>query len=233
MLRAIGWTALVGAALQAGTLPPLPMDLQTKSPAGSAVLQIALEKKLGDGKVQSVASDHVFEPGDIVHFRVKSSFDGFLYVMDQGTSGKFATMFPSADAGADNRVMQGQSFSIPVGEGSWFEISGPAGFDVLYFLLSPTPLASPSTANFVAPGPVSSLMPRCNDSVFRARGECTDATAGATALPRDAPLPAPLVPLAGMASRDIKVVKGQDGVTVGATTSKTAPVIYTFRLAHH
>jgi hypothetical protein len=196
-------------------------------------LRISLEKKSPDGKILTVASDHVFDPGDVVHFQVQSDFDGFLYVMNQGSSGRFATVFPSADAGSDNRVRQGQTFAIPAIDDSWFEISGPAGFDVLYFLLSPEAIATPPPSAFVAPGPISSLRPRCNDSIFRARGECTDATAGPAALPRDAPLPAPLAPIAGMASRDITVVKKQNGVTVGASGNKTAPVIYTFRMAHN
>jgi hypothetical protein len=221
---------LFGVAVSAGAQAPSAVG---RVAATQAALEISLEKKLADGTVQAVASDHVFEPGDLVHFRVKSEFDGYLYVMDQGTSGKFATVFPSEDAGADNRVRQTQMFSIPSGESSWFEISGPEGFDVVYFLLSPTPLATPAAAAFAAPAPVSSLKPRCNDEVFKARGECTDMNAGPAPVPKGAALPAPIAPLAGLASRDIKVVKKQDTVTVGGTGNKTAPVIYTFRLAHH
>jgi hypothetical protein len=195
-------------------------------------LQISLERKLPDGKIQSAASDHVFDPGDWVHFRVESEFDGYLYVMDQGSSGRFTTVFPTAEAGSDNRVHQGQAFSIPAQDGSWYEISGPPGFDVLYFLLSPDVLTAPSASSFAMPGPVSSLKPRCNDQIFRARGECTDVTAGPAALPKGAPLPAPLEPVAGLASRDITIVKKKDGVTVGSKGNTSAPVIYTFRLAH-
>jgi len=204
-----------------------------KAPVVKPALDISLEKKGADGKVELMAADHVFEPGDTIRFRVKSDYDGYLYVMDQGSSGRFATVFPSSDAGADNVVKRGQSYLIPATDDGWFEVSGPAGFDVLYFLLSPTTIAPPAAASFVAPGPVSSLKPRCNDAIFRARGECTDVTAGPAALPRSAPLPEPLVPLAGSASRDITVVKKKDGVTVGAGADRTAPVIYTFRLAHH
>ena len=206
---------------------------QTRAASTRPALRIAVERKGSDGKVQTVASDHVFDPGDVVHFRVQSDFDGFLYVMNQGSSGRYATVFPSAEAGGDNRVRQGQSFSIPAIEDSWFEISGPPGFDVLYFLLSPDSIATPPPSAFVAPVPLSTLKPRCNDEIFRSRGECTDITAGPQPLSRDAPLPAPLAPIAGLASRDITVVKKQDGVTVAANGNRTAPVIYTFRLAHN
>ena len=215
----------------AGPQPAGPQPV-TPAPAAPLALQISLERKLPDGTVQTMASDHVFDPGDVVHFRVESEFDGYLYVIDQGSSGRFTTIFPSSEAGADNRVHQGQAFSIPAEGGSWYEIGGPPGFDVLYFLLSPESIGSPPPSSFAAPGPVSSLKPRCNDQVFRARGECTDSSAGPAALPKDAPLPAPLAPMAGLASRDITIVKKKDGVTVGPKGNTRAPVIYTFRLAH-
>ena len=222
---------LLLAGGQAGTRPAAAPAAKTA--ATRPALRITLEKKAKDGTIQAVASDHVFEVGDTVHFKLQSDYDGYLYVMNQGTSGKFATVFPSADAGSDNRVHQGQMFSIPSIDESWFEINGPAGFDVLYFLLSPEAIATPPLSAFVAPGPVSSLRPRCNDAVFKARGECTDISAGPAPVPRDAVLPAPLVPIAGMASRDITVVKKQGTVTVGSNGSRTAPVIYTFRMAHN
>jgi hypothetical protein len=234
-ISALRFTALraTGTAVVALAVIQLPAQKPVPPVATRPALEISLEKKGAEGKVEVMASDHVFETGDVIRFRVKSDYDGYLYVMDQGSSGRFATVFPSTEAGADNIVRSAQSYLIPATDDGWFEVSGPAGFDVLYFLLSPTTIAPPSAASFVAPGPVSSLKPRCNDAIFRARGECTDATAGPAALPRTAPLPAPLVPLAGSASRDITVVKKKDGVTVAENGDRTAPVIYTFRLAHH
>ena len=233
VIRATCRTALLLAGAQTGSKPAAAPAAAAKPAANRPALRITLEKKTPDGKITAVGSDHVFEQGDTVHFKVQSDFDGFIYVMDQGTSGKFASVYPSAEAGSNNRVSQGQMFSIPSLEESWFEISGPAGFDVLYFLLSPESIATPPPSAFVAPGPISSLKPRCNDAVFKARGECTDINAGPAPLPKDAPLPAPLEPIASMASRDITVVKKQGGVQVGSSGNKTAPVIYTFRMAHN
>lgn len=214
-----------------------PLAAQTTSPAkppaaAQPALRITLERKLPDGKVETVASDHVFDTGDVVHFRVESEFDGYLYVMDEGSSGRFTTVFPTSEAGADNRVRQGQTFSIPAQDESWYQISGPPGFDVLYFLLSPDALSAPVASSFAAPGPVSSLKPRCNDAVFRARGECTDINAGPAPVPQGAALPPALAPIAGMASRDITIVQKKDGVTVGSKGNTHGPVIYTFRMAH-
>jgi hypothetical protein len=176
---------------------------------------------------------HVFQTGDVIRLRLTSHFDGFLYMMDQGSSGQFTTVFPSVAAGNDNRIAQGKSYLVPATTDGWFELTGPPGFDTFYFLLSPAALATPAASSFVAPGPASSLRPRCNDAAFRARGECNDISAGPAALPRNAPLPAPLAPIAGAASRDITIVQKKDGVTVQSKGATTAPVIYTFRLAHN
>jgi hypothetical protein len=205
------------------------VDVKAAQPG--MLLEITLERKR-DGKVEPMAAAHVFQHGDTIRFRLKSHYDGFLYVMDQGTSGHFSTLFPSADAGSDNRVQADHEYMVPAAaDDGWFEVQAPSGFDVLYFLLSPTELAKPTAASFVAPGPVSSLRPRCNDKVFRARGECTDDSAGPQAVPRGQALPAPLAPMAGSASRDI-VFSKKDGGAVGVSGAASAPLLYTFRLAH-
>jgi hypothetical protein len=194
------------------------------------VVDITLERKK-DGKVEAMAASHVFATGDIIRLKLVSHYDGFLYVMDQGSSGRFTTVFPSMQTGSDNRVQRSKQYLVPAVEDGWFEVNGPAGFDVLYFLLSPTALTPPVLSSFAAPGPVSSLKPRCNDEIFRARGDCTDDTAGPAAVAPGQPLPGPLVPLAGSASRDITFTNKSNG-TVGVAGEGAAPMLYTFRLAH-
>ena len=223
-------------------VPVLRLQAQATAPAGSAsathaasvagaipgIVEITLERQRGE-KVEAMAPGHVFDKGDVIRLKVTSHYDGYLYVMDQGTSGKFATVFPGMQTGNDNRVRMGGQYLVPAD--GWFEVDGPAGFDVLYFLLSPTPLSTPSISSFAAPGPVSSLKPRCNDEIFRARGDCTDDSAGPAAVPRGQDLPAPLAPIAGSASRDITFINKANG-TVGVQGQSSAPMLYTFRLAH-
>ena len=215
-------TALLLAALTTPQEAPKP---------ASTLLDITLERQSGT-KAEAVSPEHVFATGDVIRIRLTSHYTGFLYVMDQGSSGHFTTVFPAADTGSDNRLVPDHSYLVPATQDGWFTVEGPAGFDVLYFLLSPTPLATPSTASFALPAPISSLKPRCNDKIFRARGECMDATAGPAALPAGAPLPAPIAPLAGAASRDITVTKKSGTTTIATPSATDAPVIYTFRLAH-
>jgi hypothetical protein len=197
--------------------------------SNTMVVDIALERQRPDGSAEAMATGHVFNKGDTIRLKLTSHYDGYLYVMDQGTSGRFATVFPGVQTGSDNRVFMGQQNLVPAS--GWFEVDGPAGFDVLYFLFSPAALSTPSIASFAAPGPVSSLKPRCNDAIFRARGDCTDDSAGPAAVPRGQDLPAPLAPIAGSASRDITFTNKANG-TVGVQGASTAPLLYTFRLAH-
>ena len=222
------------AAPQAATTAASTPAVTTHSTYASntPALDIVVEKKLPNGKAEAMMPTHVFRTGDILRLRIVSQFNGYLYMMDQGSSGQFSTVFPSVAAGSDNRIASGKTYLVPATEDGWFELMGPPGFDIFYFLLSPSPLSAPSASSFVAPGPISSLRPRCNDAIFRARGECNDISAGPAALPQNAPLPAPLAPIAGAASRDITIVRKNDAVTVQSGAASTAPVLYTFRLAH-
>lgn len=210
---------------------------QTGPPAAKAaqpapmLVDITLERR-NENQAQPMAAGHVFKTGDIVRLRLKSHYEGFLYVLNQGTTGRFSTIFPGSETGASNRVHDGHQYLVPAVEDGWFEVEGPPGFDILYFLLSPAPLATPPVSAFAAPGAASSLRPRCNDEIFKARGECTDDSAGPAPMPAGAPVPAPLAPLAHNASRDLVFVEEAEGA-VGVTGGQpSAPVLYTFRLAH-
>jgi len=126
---------------------------------------------------------------------------------------------------------------VPAMGDGWFEVSGPSGFDTIYLLVSSTPISIPPAALPEAQEPSdkalpSNLLPRCNDEIFKARGECLDSSAGASALPPDAPVPRELIPFAKSASRDIILTDEGNEVTVKAAPSAKLPLIYTFRLAH-
>ena len=223
---------LFGASGPGLTAPePLAAGADVAARATPDLVEITLERKK-NGRIEPMATGHVFETGDVVRMRLNSHYLGYLYVMNQGTSGRFSTVFPSADTGSDNRVLPDKQYLVPAVDEGWFEVQGPAGFDILYFLLSPTALATPAASSFVAPGPISSMKPRCNDRIFRARGECMDDSAGPAALPKETELPAPLKPIAGEASRDIVFSKKKGDATVAVAGPQAAPMLYTFRLAH-
>jgi hypothetical protein len=201
--------------------PALPAANDT---APVSLVSIVLEKQSGD-TVQTVDPGHVFDSGDSVRFRLKPSVDGFLYVLDLNTSGN------------DNSIEHGRDYVVPATEG-WFKISGPAGHETLYFVLSPIALTlgqiQKKATNLPPQGTApTSMRPRCNDGVFKARGECVDADAGPkTVAPAD-PLPRELNLESNGASRDLKFTNTSSGSTVISNGPLAAPVIYEFLLAHN
>jgi hypothetical protein len=205
-------------------------------------ISIRLEQRKGDSN-SVVPQNKVFHNGDILRFRITSKTSGYLYVLDVGTSGETSMLFPgSSGPGSQNEIQAGQVRSVPVDGDGWFEVTGPAGYDVLYFLISANRLAlAPEThkkENEGNPEPAPSpkvpgnLQPRCDDEIFKARGDCIDKSAGVTPLGPNAPVPRQLTPFSGMASRDIIVVEDEDGSTVKASNEGKLPLIYTVRLAH-
>jgi len=204
----------------------------------SGLITLRLEQKRGNNSA-TVPQNSVFRNGDILRFRLTSRIAGYLYVVDKGTTGQTTTLFPgSTTTGSQNRIEPDQTMVVPAAGDGWFEVSGPSGFDTIYLLVSSTPISIPPAA---APGggqenpqsaTPSNLLPRCNDEIFKARGECIDSSAGVPPLPPDAPLPRELVPLAKSAARDIILADDGDEVTVKSAPSAKLPLIYTFRLAH-
>jgi hypothetical protein len=215
------------------------IESQTAGSAG--LISIRLEKK--DGKItKTVAQNTVFRNGDILRFRLTSRIAGYLYVLDKGTTGITATLFPIfGGAAASNSIAANESMVVPATGDGWFEVSGPAGFDIVYILVSATPIelppaqAEPGTKNAQPPASAPlppNLEPRCDDEVFKARGDCIDPTAGVAPLPPNAPVPRELEPLARNAARDIILTDDGDGTAVKPAPSAKLPLIYTFRLAH-
>ena len=219
------------------------------APPPERLMEVVLEKKTGD-TVASFDSGHVFDSGDIVRLRLRPDFDGYFYVIDLGTSGKNQLLFPRQETGTDNRVERGREYVVPATADGWFQISGPAGYETLYFILSPVALTGalsqaltgnqqPGNPNAgipqgTAPGTMTS---RCNDAIFKARGECVDKTAGPKRVEPGVPLPDPVQQLIGNTpigdgSRDLNFTHKSSSSVVTSSVPLTGPVVYEFLLAH-
>ncbi|MGB6686929.1 MAG: DUF4384 domain-containing protein [Terracidiphilus sp.] len=206
----------------------------------TGLISIHLEQKQ-ESVIRTVPQNTVFRNGNILRFRLTSRIAGYLYVVDKGTTGETATLFPISSATeGNNRIEPGQNMVVPANGDGWFEVSGPSGFDTIYLLVSASPIAIPPASpngSITEPPQATSppppdLLPRCDDQIFKARGECIDASAGVAPLAPDAPVPRELIPLARTAARDIILTDDGDGVTVKAAPTAKLPLIYTFRLAH-
>src|SRR5574338_1407641 len=94
------------AALLLGILAAvaaLPVAAAADSPRR---IEVVLEKWSGQSW-KAIDPGHVLNQGDRVRFRFTADFDGYLYVTNLGTSGRYELLFPTADTGAENRVEAG------------------------------------------------------------------------------------------------------------------------------
>ena len=76
------------------------------------------------------------------------------------------------------------------------------------------------------------LIPRCDDSVMRARGDCVDHSAGLKLVPRGEELPQNLAAAAETSPRDLLFMQQEQTAVIASAAPLTGPVIYEFRLAH-
>lgn len=198
-------------------------------------IRVTVEREGPSGGWHAMNPATVFSPNERLRFRLTTNFSGFLYVMNHGTAGTYELLFPRADTGSDNRVEAGKEYVVPATEG-WFRIGGPAGQDLMYWLVSPVEM--PSGYQRLPPPPPhdpnlpSSMRPRCDDTVLKARGECIDNSAGVRPVEQDEKLPSNLKGVAGATPRELLFLEEKGGTVLSSKQPLTGPVIYEIRLAH-
>ena len=202
---------------------------------GPRRMELTLERQEG-GAWRAVDPGLVFSQGDRVRFRFHTNFDGYLYVMNQATSGNYAILFPREDTGEQNRIEAAKEYVVPAVQG-WFRVSGPPGQDILYWMVTPLSLGAQPKYQPLPPPPKPGavpprLVPRCDDTIFKARGECVDGSAGAKGVRPEEKLPDNLSGVPGASSGQLMFIRDQDVSVVASPEPLTAPVIYEFRLAH-
>jgi uncharacterized protein DUF4384 len=174
----------------------------------------------------------VLAQGERVRFKFRTNFDGYLYVMNQSTSGTYEQLFPRDETGQDNRISASTEYRVPATSAA-FRIAGPAGYETVYWLVTPAPLTDPAPRFHLPPATKAApptLIPRCDDTILKSRGDCVDPTAGPKLIPRGEPLPQSLTaPGIGREQRDILFLRQKNTAVI---SSPAGPVIYEYRLAH-
>jgi len=197
---------------------------------------LVLEQKKG-ASFEVMEPTHVFNEGERIRFRLRSAVNGFLYVLNQGSSGKFVQLFPRDQLQQSREIVAGKDFLIPASGTGWFAIEGPPGFDTVYFIISPVDLGeslprSPKQDEDTPSRAFATATPRCDDQLFKARGECLDLEAGVKPIQKGESLPDRIPQLSTDASRDLVVVKESKDTSISSTEPFDAPAIYRFRIAH-
>jgi len=196
-------------------------------------IAIVLERNEGNSW-REIDSRLVLEQNDRVRFRVRTNFNGYLYVTNQSTSGQYAVLFPGPQTGQQNRVESGKDYVVPATEG-WFRITGPPGQEIVYWTMSPVALTGTASGTSSRPANTKDapvLLPRCDDTILRARGDCLDTSAGPKELGDRANLPADLARMPSFKSRELIFIRQQNTSIVSSPVPLSGPVIYEFRLAH-
>ena len=204
---------------------------------GPQRIRVVVERR--DGTTWTVVNPaHVFEPGDRLRFRVSTTFGGYLYVTDQGTSGSYELLFPRSDTGSDNRIAANQDYIVPASQGV-FKVSGPPGHDVIYWLVSPVDLGKQYRPLPPPPAPGSappSMHPRCDDAIFKSRGDCIDTQAGLKPVKPEDKLPENMTGVVTATPRELLFIQdnsvGKESVVVSSPAPLSGPVVYELRLAH-
>jgi hypothetical protein len=205
---------------------------------GAQRMEIMLER-LDGSTWRTIDPGLVLEQGDRVRFRFHTNFDGYLYVMNQSTSGKYEQLFPREETGTDNRIAAGREYSIPATR-TLFRIAGPPGHEVVYWMVTPARLTDGGAPAYVPlppppePGAVPpNLTPRCDDALLKARGNCIDSSAGPKMVPRGANVPQNLKDAAQQQHpRELTIMRQKDTAVIASPAPLSGPVIYEFRLAH-
>ena len=223
------------AALIALTLP---LPGQTNSQQGPYRMEISLERREA-GAWHTVDPGLVLEQNDRVRFRFHTNFDGYLYVMNQSTSGTYSMLFPGEETGRENQIHAGKDYAVPATE-TLFRIAGPPGHEIVYWMVTPAELRTREESHYVPLPPPppkekrapSNMTPRCDDALFRARGACIDTSAGPKNVTSRELLPDNLAQVPSGGSGDLMFLRKQNTAVVSSPVPLKGPVIYEFHLAH-
>jgi hypothetical protein len=88
-----------------------PMPANGQPPLG---LRYTVLKLAADNTPTEVPNDTVFHAGDRIRFSVEANAPGYLYIINQGSSGNWKPMFPSAEIeDGNNRIEGWRPYTMP------------------------------------------------------------------------------------------------------------------------
>jgi hypothetical protein len=90
--------------------------------------------------VQEASPHAVFHSGDRIRLLFEANVDGYLYVMQKGSTGRDRLLFPDPQLGVENRVQRGVQYPVPAKR--WFSFDKNPGEEKLTVIVSRTPLKS-------------------------------------------------------------------------------------------
>jgi hypothetical protein len=103
-------------------------------------LRYSLLMRGGDGNYAEVSPGTIFHSGDHIRLSLLSNQPGYLYVIEQGSSGDWKVIFPPVTSPPDAlKVEQGKLQIVPTGNRA-FQFDQQPGAEKLFIILSRVPL---------------------------------------------------------------------------------------------
>jgi len=120
-----------------GSVPVIQAAYRPQGPHPALGLRYTILKKKSDEQAEA-DTDAIFHAGDRIRLAVEANDDGYLYVVNRGSSGTWKLLFPSPEVkDGDNRVQKRVRYEIP--SGYTFTFDEQAGEEKLFIVLSRQP----------------------------------------------------------------------------------------------
>ena len=137
-MPALGAKNMYYAATEPGPAAPVPAAAAAAANAG---IKYRILLRAPDGAAREVDAETMFQSGDRIRFAFEPNVDGFLYVIQRGSSGRWSVLLPHPMInGGRNRVAPYGEVTIPP-EG-WFRFDENPGSEQVFVYLSREPLAT-------------------------------------------------------------------------------------------
>jgi eukaryotic-like serine/threonine-protein kinase len=106
--------------------------------SGSAGLRYRIQRLDGE-RPADVDAGVTFHSGDRVRFAFESNLDGYLYVVQEGSSGRWTVLFPSPQINSGRNVVRAfEPHFVPTG--NWFTFDDNPGVERIFVFLSKVPM---------------------------------------------------------------------------------------------
>ncbi|MGI4756764.1 MAG: DUF4384 domain-containing protein [Janthinobacterium lividum] len=115
-----------------------PHLVQTSLKTQQMGLRYSVLKQREDGTFAETSAGETFHEGDLLQLSIMSNEPGYLYVIQQGSSGSWSPLFPGAQS-VSNRLEPGKPYQIP-GTRQTFRVDNHPGTEKLFVVLSREPL---------------------------------------------------------------------------------------------
>jgi hypothetical protein len=104
---------------------------------GQSGAKVTIERSR-DGRLEVVSTGDTFRAGDKIRLRFATNFDGYIRVLNIGSSGRVNLLYPYK--GADDRITPSNDFQIP-GNDSWIVFDDTPGTELVSVIMSSKPFS--------------------------------------------------------------------------------------------